>query len=128
ERAQVGGDVGVAVVGPDHQVIFSSELEQRLDVVNRIDGDEQPVGAEQVRFQFKQAGKSSLWTAQRLAFYRSQLGDRIGNPRGPRLDEPKPKFRELLRKTGAHEFSEGVHDGKAPVPFVRRKRMAGVNA
>jgi len=27
QRAQVGGDVGVAVVGADHQVIFSSELQ-----------------------------------------------------------------------------------------------------
>src|SRR5207344_1024206 len=60
QRAQVGGDVGVAVVGPDHQVVFSSELEQRLDVINRVNGDEQPVGAEQFRFQFKQAGQSSL--------------------------------------------------------------------
>jgi hypothetical protein len=27
QRAQVGGDIGVAVVGADHQVIFSSELQ-----------------------------------------------------------------------------------------------------
>src|SRR4030095_11246164 len=65
---------------------------------------------------------------QRLAFYRSQLGDRIGNPRGPRFDEPKPTFREFLQKTGAHQFGGGVHDQEPPVPFVPRQRMAGVNA
>src|SRR5439155_7394590 len=54
--------------------------------------------------------------------------DRIGNPGGSRFDEPKSKFREFLCKTAAHQVGEGVHDGKAPVPFVARQRMAGVDA
>src|SRR5215831_9104132 len=40
QRAQVSGDVGMAVIGADHQVIFSSKLQERLDIVNRVDGDE----------------------------------------------------------------------------------------
>src|SRR5262249_48436623 len=40
QRAQIGGDIGVAVIGADHQIIFSSKLQERLDIVNRVDGDE----------------------------------------------------------------------------------------
>src|SRR5262245_30794402 len=128
ERAQVGGDVGVAVIGADHQVVFSSKLQERLDIVNRVDGDEQPIGAEQFRFQLKKARKSSLLTSQALAFYRSQLGDCIRNPRGSRLDESKPEFRKLRRKAGAHHRGKGVHDRETSVPFMAGKRVAGVDA
>jgi len=67
----------VALVGADHQVVLSSELQQRFGVFNRIDSHERRVGAEQFRFQLVNAGQTLL-AAQRCAFLAPNLGDRIG--------------------------------------------------
>src|SRR5262249_51068887 len=100
----------------------------RIDLGNRLDGDESPIGAEQFGLQFKQGGQSSLLSSEALAFYRSQLGDCIRNRRGSRLDKAKAEFRELRRKARAHHRGKGVHDGETSVPFMIGKRVAGVDA
>src|SRR5262249_16318695 len=66
--------------------------------------------------------------SQALAFYSSQLGDCIRNPRGSRLNEPKPEFRELRGEAGAHHRGKRVHDRETSVPFMTGKRVAGVDA
>ena len=50
----------MAVVRANHEAVLGPELQQVLDVIDRVDGHEEPVAAEQLRVHLPEARQPGL--------------------------------------------------------------------